>query len=149
MLDSGFSFGGQYLWVEAEPADIRFVPDRAAAVVLQPLVSGFQQALAEKLAYWRRELADAPRQRVALWGAGAKATMFLNLVANGDRVARVVDVNPRKLEKHVPGTGHRIEAPTELVSYEPTRVLITNSIYRDEISAALATIGSSPHLEAV
>ncbi len=134
----GYSFGGQYLWVEAttRAPDLRSIAPPAAAIVDR--VHGFSERFAARQSHWGMRLPQLlERGSVALWGAGAKGTMFLNLVAGGDAIQYVVDLNPRKQGKHVPGTGQRIVAPDELRGADLGAVVVMNPIYRDEIAATL------------
>jgi SAM-dependent methyltransferase len=137
----GYSFGGQYLWVEAttNAAETRSIAPPAAG--LADRIGGFAERFAAKQADWAVRLPQlVERGAVALWGAGAKGTMFLNLVPGGDAIRHVVDVNPRKQGKYVPGTGQRIVAPEELRAVDLGAVVVMNPIYRDEIAATLAEL---------
>ena len=147
-LATGFAFGRQYLWVEARARRSATTGKLEDASDLRSLATSFREALDAKRSYWAAQLAGA-EARVALWGAGAKGTTFLNLVRTSDRIGVVVDVNPRKQGMHVPGTGQPIVAPPELAAFRPERVLVTNSVYRDEVSAALRERGLTPRLDSV
>jgi hypothetical protein len=51
----------------------------------------------------------------ALWGAGAKGTTLVNLIDPENRRIRfLIDLNPAKQGKFVPGTGHQIVSPEYL-----------------------------------
>lgn len=75
------------------------------------------------------------------WGAGAKGVTFCNL-ADPDctRLAGVVDVNPAKQGKFLPGTGHPI-VPPEAVA-DAAAVLVFNPNYIAEVRATLESLGS-------
>ncbi len=142
------AFGDQFLCVEAScgggaPAESA---DEIAAI--HELVGRFQEHFAAKLAEWNDRLADwhASEQRIALWGAGSKGVTFLNTVTGGERVATVVDVNPRKQGRHLPGTGQLVEAPDALPSQPPDVVLVANPIYVDEIRQHCDSLGLGPEL---
>jgi hypothetical protein len=76
-----------------------------------------------------------------VWGAGAKGVTLLNALTLGrDVVAAVVDVNPRRQGRYVPGTGQLIIAPADLRRYHVSRVLVMNSNYVDEIRAMTRTL---------
>lgn len=141
ILDFGFSFGGQYVWVEASAAQTGAeAPEVPGPADLGPLVSSFARALDEKRAFWESELSQMNGDLVAVWGAGAKGTTFLNLVEGAGQAA-VVDINVRKQGTFVAGTGQRIAAPEDLGRRPPARVLAMNGMYRDEIAAQLREIG--------
>jgi SAM-dependent methyltransferase len=140
--EHGYSFGGQYLWVEAstEPPQSQAAAGTNGAAS-QP-VTEFAARLAEKRKLWAdrlpRLLADRP---VAVWGAGAKGTTFLNVVAGGASIETVVDVNPRKRGKYVPGTGQRIVAAESLVEQGAGTVVVMNPVYSNEIGVMLGELG--------
>jgi SAM-dependent methyltransferase len=150
VLDVGFSFGGQYLWIEATPGAAR-PGDRPDAALsdLDELVDAFQSRLPECLDTWEREVeALTERGPLALWGAGSKGVTFLNLVAS-DKVAWVVDVNPRKRGRHVAGVGHRVIDPSELGAHPPATILIMNPVYASEIQELAAAEGVTAELVVV
>jgi SAM-dependent methyltransferase len=149
VLDVGSSFGGQYLYVEAARDAARGpVPDGAEIV---PLAARFGRSYRDKVATWTDRLSDlaARERRVALWGAGSKGVTFLNVVPGGERVDQVVDLNPRKHGRFVPGTGHEVVAPAALRAEPPDTVLAMNPLYRDEIAAELRDLGVTAEVVAV
>ncbi len=150
VLDSGFSFGGQYLWVEATPdSEVRAVLPKAEAAALRPLVDSFSADVQAQRARWTETLTATNGDGVALWGGGAKGTTFLNLVRGTEHVGAVVDLNPRKQGTFVPGTGHPIVAPEALVGRAPGRVIVMNPVYRDEIATRLAELDLHPELDVI
>ena len=66
---------------------------------------------------------------------------FLNVVPGAAAVHAVVDVNPRKHGRFIPGTGHEVVGPDALVADPPDVVLVMNSVYEDEIRSTLAGLG--------
>ncbi len=145
------AFHGQFLSVEGRPARETVVdpPDPDAVASVCTAVEGFSDRLQSRLAHWRERLTAARRGDVALWGAGARGVAFLNLLDTEGAVQRVVDVNPRKVGRFIPGTAHRIDTPSSLEDAPVETVLITNPAYREEISNQLAALGSRATVEAV
>ncbi|MGH9229710.1 MAG: class I SAM-dependent methyltransferase [Acidimicrobiales bacterium] len=142
----GTSFGGQFLWTEARATDGQNpVSDPSADEVAEvlDLAAGFAQRHRDTLERWAERLDHASRvgQRLALWGAGAKGVTFLNVVPGGAGIADVVDVNPRKRGRFVPGTGQAVIGPDDLAQTDPDLVIIMNPNYHDEIRGALAGSG--------
>ena len=142
----GYSFGDQYLWVEASTEPVRTgIPAVAPARLGDG--DGFAARLADKRASWAERLprlvAEGP---VALWGAGAKGTTFLNVVEGGESIEWVVDVNPRKQGTYVPGTGHRIVGPDALEQQAVRAIVVMNPIYSGEIARALEQLGVEAEL---
>lgn len=144
----GTSFGGQYLWVEARaPAMERrrgrvpgAGPDVAEVVAA---ARSFGDAVDRCRHRWADVLTERRRSghRVAVWGVGSKGTTFLNWVPGAEGVSAVVDVNPRKHGGFVPGTGHRVVGPEELVAQPPDTVLVMNAMYAQEIRGSLRRLG--------
>lgn len=127
------TFGGQYLWAEARPASIERIP-RSAAGGIPRLAAAFSRHEAALVQALRARLtALAERGAVAIWGAAAKGVTLANLV-DPDRtlVACVVDLNPKKQGRYLPGTGHPIVAPSQLRDHGVRTALLTNPNYFDE-----------------
>jgi len=53
----------------------------------------------------------------------------------------VVDVNPRRQGHFMPVTGQPIVAPTALPAIDPQVIVITNELYRDEITRQARALG--------
>ncbi len=109
--------------------------DREAVSQVLDDVRHFGAAFRETLAAWQALLADG--DDTALWGAGAKGVTFLNAVAGGGGIDLVVDLNPRKQGRFLPGTGQKVVSPEQLRDRAPARVIVMNPMYRDEVAAAL------------
>lgn len=130
-------FGGQYLLLEATPLGCVSrvpAPGRTPALARHFATSSMAQQ-----AVWT-DILNTQRERgpVAVWGAGAKGVTLLNLLDPDARhVVAVVDINPRKQRRFIPGTGHPCISPMELRSYGIRTVLVTNPNYLDEIQTAL------------
>ena len=74
---------------------------------------------------------------MAIWGAGSKGVAFTNAVAPD---VQVIDVNPRKRGRYVPGTGVAVSSPTDLAGTIDT-VLVMNGLYLEEIERAGTEVG--------
>ena len=83
-------------------------------------------------------------QRGVVWGAGAKGVTLLNtLKPDPDVLGLVVDINPNKQGKFVPGTGQPIVAPDYLVDYRPDVIMVMNPNYEAEIRQTIVDLGLS------
>jgi len=79
---------------------------------------------------------------VYLWGAGAKGVIFANLVDPERKyITGIVDINPAKQQKFIPGTGHKIISPKNIK--DTGIVIIMNNIYSEEIKKILMNHGKS------
>ena len=75
------------------------------------------------------------------WGGGSKGVTFLNTLRDPSPVRAVVDLNPRKAGKFVPGTGQEIVSPEALRQISPDAVIVMNPIYVDEITEHVRSLG--------
>jgi hypothetical protein len=82
-----------------------------------------------------QELQDM-NNRIVIWGAGSKGITLLN-VLNIPEIKYVVDINIRKHQHYISGTDIKIVSPEFLASYKPTIAIITNPMYKKEISQLL------------
>jgi hypothetical protein len=135
-------FHGQFLGVEGRPGAAGTLPDEGAVERACATVDRYAERLDQRLEAWRARLNGVDGDgKVVLWGAGAKGVAFLNLLGIDDAIDRVVDINPRKRGRFIPGTGHLIEAPDVLRGGDTSSVLILNPAYKDEIRTHLHSLG--------
>jgi hypothetical protein len=147
VLYIGSAFGGQFLAAEAVAGGSNggqtltaAAADELAAVRI--LVQSFAGRLLDTIDRWAAAIESSRQQgrRLALWGAGAKAVTFLNMVPGAECIDTVVDLNPRKHGMFVPCTGQRIVGPVSLMEYQPDTVILLNPAYQAEVSQALADV---------
>jgi SAM-dependent methyltransferase len=143
------AFGNQFLCIEAVPARSHNVLREDELQELSTLADRFSTEYVEKRAYWEARLRKmyASGKRVVLWGAGSKGITFVNTVAGGDRLAGLVDLNPRKRGRYVAGTGQRVVAPEELREVAPDVIIVMNPLYREEIQESAARLGLRASVE--
>ncbi len=123
----GHFFNGQYIYVIANLADVN---KEIRQQDVRPYEVNFQKRLMEY-----RDKMDHSGQ-VAIWGAGAKGSTFLNLLdKGGEKIKFVVDINPKKQHQYIGGTGHYIIKPEELPGHEIDSIIVMNSNYINEIKA--------------
>jgi hypothetical protein len=136
-------YDDQYLMVVANPvADgSAYSPgDEKGVAGIVSLCDSFAAVAAGSRAAWRRRLRNwaALGQRTVLWGSGSKAVAFLTTLGVHDEIEHVVDINPYRVGKFLPGTGQRILAPASLREYHPDNVVVMNPVYRREVEQELA-----------
>jgi 2-polyprenyl-3-methyl-5-hydroxy-6-metoxy-1,4-benzoquinol methylase len=149
-------FYGQYLLLEAVYAHGRkrgvFDSCSRASEEVKAL-SGMTRAFATRYRQFvrqaRQELNRVQgEQRVAIWGAGAKAVTFLNILeVQPDEIESVVDINPRKWGSYIPGTGQRIVSPSSLRDTRPETILVMNPAYVREIKKTLREMDITARLQ--
>jgi SAM-dependent methyltransferase len=118
---------------------------------MRGLAAGFPALVRRAMDHWRDVVRQAARQgrRVVLWGGGSKGVAFLTTLGVGEDVHCVVDVNPYKQGKFMPGTGHPVVSPESLVDFPPDLVIVMNPIYLGEIGAQLKALGLDAELAAL
>lgn len=144
-------FDGQFLAAEGRPTDRPEGTDdltggvERTVAALRPF-AGEHRDLVEQ---WRGRIDTwtGDGRTVALWGGGAKGVTFLNSV--GSRIDAVVDLNPRKRGRFLPGTGHEVIAPDDLPGVAPSVVIVMNAVYEGEIRRSLGDLGLEPEIAVV
>ncbi|MEL6645854.1 MAG: hypothetical protein AAFQ79_18125, partial [Pseudomonadota bacterium] len=80
--------------------------------------------------------------RSVIWGAGSKGITLANVIGGEDAgLVALVDQNPRKHGKFIPGAGLPVVAPDDLATIKPDCVVISNGLYLDEIQSQLSALG--------
>ncbi len=146
-------YNDQYLLAEATVAG----PERGGPSVVDDVdeigrnVRAFSAASRQARGRWQATLARAATEgkRVVVWGASSKGVGFLTALEAGRAIDRVVDINPYKQGKFMPGTAQEIVSPDSLESEPADLVIVMNPIYLDEITADLAGRSLFPEIVAV
>ena len=145
-------YDGQYLAILGHHVGMRTDEGFEAEMArLRAQVEGFKTAFAQKIAEWRRIVADRSRKggRIVIWGSGSKGVSFLSALDNRVAVSHVVDINPHRQSRFMIGSGHPIVGPSDLQQVRPTTVIIMNRVYKPEIGGMLAKLGLTPELLAL
>jgi SAM-dependent methyltransferase len=147
-------YGGQYLVVvarpgragEREPLDLEGDLEKTSSDV-----DAFPTRCRQIVDWWKQQIEDRTRsgKRVVLWGSGSKAVGFLTALGLDDRIQYVVDINPFKQGKYMPGVPQQIVAPVFLKEYQPDCVVLMNPVYRDEIGRDLQQLRLQPEVLAL
>jgi hypothetical protein len=123
----GSFFGGQYIYLWADLADLQATIPSQPVAVHTPL-------FADTIAKWTNFLNS--HKNIAVWGAGAKGSTFLNLLdRQRQKVTCVVDISPAKQGKFIARTAHPIVSPEVLVSQNIENILVMNENYMLEVQA--------------
>ena len=147
VIDAYSTFNGQYLCIEA-----RSLAGATPAKVCAPEGLDDLRAGVDAFARTSRERLEACKQRItsfleaggcAVWGAAAKGVTLANLV-DPDRgyISCLIDVNPEKQERFIPGSGHKIVSPEYLrhTARLPGGIINMNPNYLEENRSILKTM---------
>lgn len=148
------SYGDQYLSIEARPAaseDPAATRGSEQIEELHECVLNFQRKAQERIHHWRSRLRlySQEGKRTVLWGSTSKGVSFLTTLGIKEEVDSVIDINPYRQGKYMPGSGHRIVAPDSLKSCPPDLVVLMNPVYRNEIQEMLSHMSISAEVETV
>jgi SAM-dependent methyltransferase len=113
------------------------------------MVESFASRVAATLGRWR-QLVDSVADdggSIALWGGASKTVGFIASLGLAD--VTVVDINPFKQGKWLPGIAVEVQPPPALLESPPDLVVPMNPIYTEEIRADLAKMGLKPMVVAV
>ncbi|HMQ92250.1 MAG TPA: class I SAM-dependent methyltransferase [Amaricoccus sp.] len=148
------AYGGQYIVQYARPAaqPTRTIPpDPDVVAEMRRLVQDFPARVRQSQRDWRDRIEAANRsdRRVVLWGGSSKAVSLVTTLGLGAEIAAVVDINPYKQGKFLPGSGHAVIAPEALPEFDPGLVIVMNPLYQEEVSQRLTGLGISAEVVAL
>jgi SAM-dependent methyltransferase len=154
VTDLTLCYDDQYIYQYAKPASrptSAWIPLEKDLAEMRNLAAAFPDHIRKVKEYWLQRIRSAHNdgKRVALWGGGSKGVSFITTLGLRDEISSVVDVNPYKQGKFMPGTGHPVVAPESLVAQPPDLVIVMNPIYVDEIAASLNKLGLKPEIAAL
>ncbi len=151
VLDLRSYYGDTFIGIEAKPRvpgrTVLDPPDTTGAALAA--IGEFRDRWPAKLETWKARLEQviASGQSAVLWGAGARAVSFVNMLPARPPIDVVVDLNPRKHGWYLAGGGQEIVPPEHLIDHPPDLVILTNGMYREEIRRSLEDMGLRPEIE--
>ena len=125
-------FNNQYLWLEAVPSNSQIITKNPlllkSAEIFQSSVKNKKEELTSKFKKLMKH------GNIALWGAAGKSVCLANTIdPNRELIECLIDLNPKKWGKFIPGTGHEIINFTEIEKRKIKTAIIMNPNYYDEI----------------
>jgi SAM-dependent methyltransferase len=140
----------QYARPAAAPTQARFRAEFDLPT-MSALAAAFPTRVNDVKTAWQTRIAQAVAHgdRIVLWGGGSKGVAFLTTLGLDEEITAVVDVNPYKQGKFMPGTGHEVVAPAALAAIRPDVVILMNPIYAREVQSQLNTLEIKADLLAV
>jgi SAM-dependent methyltransferase len=147
------AYADQYVLLIARPAaraTTARLPLEDDLEATREAVRAFGQTCTRQLEAFRGQVraASTRGERTVLWGSGSKGVAFLTTLGEDLPVECVVDINPYRQGRFMPGTGHPIVAPEELQGVRPDHVIVMNPIYLHEVGRDLARLSLTPRLRA-
>ncbi|HDQ05820.1 MAG TPA: methyltransferase domain-containing protein [Candidatus Bathyarchaeota archaeon] len=154
IINLSTDFDDQYILIEAKPVSRKTEKVHEMEESIEELaeaVKYFATHCREKLDQWKNRLNEcsADGKRVVVWGSGSKCVSFISTLGVKDEIAHVVDINPFRHGKYLPGIGKKVVSPEILRDYKPDVVIVMNRIYQDEICKMLDDMGSAPEVISV
>jgi len=132
-------FGGQYLWLEANNSTglattKSFSPHKTAAKMKK--FAAYEKQTIDR---WHATISKLSKSGgLAVWGAGAKGVTFVNLIdPDCQKIELVIDVNPEKHQKFIPGSGHQVTGPETACKNGISNIIVMNPNYIEEIRTIL------------
>ncbi len=154
IIDLSKDFDDQYILIEAKPVSRKAEKvheQEESAKEMAKDVKYFATHCREKLDQWKNRLNElyADGRRVVVWGSGSKCVSFMSTLGVRDEIEYVVDINPFRHGKYLPGIGKKVMSPEILRKYKPDVVIVMNRIYKNEICQMLDDMGLAPEVISV
>jgi len=144
--DLSKDFDDQYLLIEAKPVSKPSEKVHESEESLEETakyVKYFSTHCRDKLSQWKNRLQQihAEKKRAVIWGSGSKCVAFMTTLGVKDEIEYVIDINPHRHGKFIPGAGKQIMPPEFLKKYRPDVTIVMNPIYCHEIQGMLDDMG--------
>jgi SAM-dependent methyltransferase len=132
----------QYLLIEAKPVNNmsrKINGNEESIEATAKSVDLFVARCQNKLDQWKNQLKriKTERKRAIVWGSGSKCVAFMTTLGVEDEIDYIVDINPNRHGKFIPGVGKQIVSPEFLKQYKPNTVIVMNPVYCNEIKQEL------------
>jgi hypothetical protein len=144
-------YSDQYLLIEAKPVGKKSKKKRENEETVETTakqVALFSARSQNKLDQWKKQLEriKLEKRRAIVWGSGSKCVAFMTTLGVKDEIEYIVDINPLRHGKFIPGAGKQIMSPEFLKEYLPDTVIVMNPIYCNEIRRKLESMGLTAEL---
>lgn len=129
IYESGYLFGGQYLYVLADLASLR-------APVFNEKTVSLPKDFLRSVQSASNLVKSSPLKTTVVWGGASKGVIFALLMRRMEAdINHVIDINPSKQDRHMAATGLRVLCPDEVLPLLPdgSNIFIMNSNYAEEI----------------
>ncbi len=144
-------YSDQYLLIEAKPVrkksnKIKKVEENLETTTRD--VENFSMNCRKKIEQWKTQLHRIREEgkKAIIWGSGSKCVGFMTTLGIKSEIEYIVDINPNRHGKFIPGVGKQIVSPEFVKNYQPDIVIVMNPIYCNEIGQMLGEMGLAPEL---
>ena len=142
IIDFSKDFDDQYILIEVKPVNRKTEKVHELEESVKEMakdVNYFATHCREKLDQWKKRLNKlyADGRRAVVWGSGSKCVSFMTALGVKDEIEYVIDINPFRHGKYLPGIGKKVMPPEFLRNYKPDVVIVMNPIYYAEIRQLL------------
>jgi SAM-dependent methyltransferase len=142
VIDLSKDFDDQYLLLEAKPVNEQSFKTHDLEETVREAadnVNYFTTHCNEKINLWKDRLQQfhTDDKRVVVWGSGSKCVSFLTTLNVRKEIEYVIDINPYREGKFIPGAAKKILPPNFLKTYNPDYVIVMNAAYSNEIRQML------------
>lgn len=127
-----FSYTEQYFSICAKKCDCTPM-EKVAAEQLERVQNSFSETYRTYHNANKKFALSAVPKNIYLWGASAKGVMCSNLL-NHLTMKGIIDKNPYKQGKFIPGTGCPVLAPKDLAIVPEAIIFVENPVYLREIT---------------
>ena len=152
--DLSKDFDDQYLLIEAKPVSqtsdkVHGLEDSLEETAKH--VEHFSAHCHEKLGQWKNRLQQihAEKRRAVVWGSSSKCVAFMTTLGVKNEIEYVIDINPYRHGKFIPGAGKQIMPPEFLREYRPDVTIVMNPIYCHEIEEMLDDMGVATEVTSI
>jgi SAM-dependent methyltransferase len=149
LLELELEYDGQYIVIAGKPSAAPTLPSFPGENDLETVaaeVAQFPARFAQLKQRWLSTINGlrGEGKKVIVWGGGSKAVSFLTTLGLNEQIDYVVDINPHKHGKFVPGAGHAVKSPETLKAHKPDCVILMNPVYEKEVRGQLQSMGLNP-----
>jgi SAM-dependent methyltransferase len=141
----------QYLLIEAKP--VNKISEKSfkieeSVLETEQKVKNFSCLSQKKIEFWNNYLMQTQKskKRAIIWGSGSKCIGFMTTLNIEKEIEYIVDINPNRQGKFIPGAGTEIVPPEFLKEYKPDTIIVMNPVYCYEIKQMLDDLGIIPEL---
>jgi SAM-dependent methyltransferase len=152
LLELDLEYDDQYIVTAAEPSAARrrdaIFPGEDDLKEVTEEVAQFPARFVKMKERWLTRINGmrSEGKKLIVWGGGSKAVSFLTTLDLNHQIDYVIDVNPYKHGKFIPGTGHAVRSPETLKQQRPDCVILMNPIYENEVRTRLQDMQLYPQI---